>query len=86
MLPVIGVERRLNETIPANFELVRLPPYSCELNPIEFTLNSAKAHIKRGFSQHGPSIHLDATTFASARRQVLLDICQEAIQNITQAD
>ena len=40
-----GVESRLCETIPTNFELVRLPPYSCELDPIEFTFNSAKVLI-----------------------------------------
>ena len=80
-----GVESRLSETIPTNFELVLLPPYSCELNPIEFTFNSAKAHIKRALSQHGPSIQSDGTTLASARRQVLLNICPGAIQSITQA-
>ena len=80
-----GVESRLSETIPTNFELVRLPPYSCELNPIEFTFNSAKAHIKRALSQYGPSTPSDGTTLASARRQVLLNICPGAIQSITQA-
>ena len=35
-----GIEARLAENIPENFELIRLPPYSCELNPIEFSFNS----------------------------------------------
>ena len=73
-----GVENRLGEIIPANFELVRLPPYSCELNPIEFTFNSVKAHVKRALSQHGPVIPSDGTTFVSARRQ-------GALQSITRA-
>ena len=53
-----GVEVRLNDIIPMNFELVRLPPYSCELNPIEFTFNNLKAHVKRALNQHGPYIHI----------------------------
>ena len=80
-----GVENRLGDIIPANFELVRLPPYSCELNPIEFTFNSVKAHVKRALSQHGPVIPSDGTTFVSARRQLLLNICPGALQSITRA-
>ena len=67
-----GVDVRLNDIIPMNFELIRLPPYSCELNPIEFTFNSLKAHVKRALSQHGPHIPSVGTTFVAARRQLIL--------------
>ena len=60
-----GVEVRLNDIIPMNFELVRLPPYSCKLNPIEFTFNSLKAHVKRALSQHGPHRPSVGTTFVA---------------------
>ena len=30
----LGVETRLAESIPSNLSLIRLPPYSCELNPL----------------------------------------------------
>ena len=38
-----GVENRLSSNISTNTELVRLPPYSCELNPIGMCFNSLKA-------------------------------------------
>ena len=73
-----GVEVRLNDIIPMNFELVRLPPYSCELNPIELTI---KAHVKRALSQHGPYIPSVGTTFVAVRRQLLLKVYPGAIQS-----
>ena len=79
-----GVETRLGQYIPSNCELVRLSPYSCELNPIEFTFNSLKAHIKRALSEVGPNIPVEeGMTFVGARRQLLLSICPGAIQSIT---
>ena len=81
-----GVENQLGGIIPPKFELVRLLPYSCELNPIEFSFNSVKAYVKRALSQHGSSTPSpDGTTFVSARRQMLLNICPGAIQSIAQA-
>ena len=79
-----SVEIRLNDIITMNFELVRLPHYSCELNPMEFTFNSLKAHVKRALSQHGPYIPSVGTTFVAARRQLLLNVCPGPIQSITQ--
>ena len=79
-----GVETRLGQYIPSNCELVRLPPYSCELNPIEFTFKSLKAHIKRALSEVGPYIPVEeGMTCVGARTQLLLSICPGAIQSIT---
>ena len=40
-----GVEDRLAESIPTNTELIRLPPYSCELNPIVFFSTRSKLSL-----------------------------------------
>lgn len=78
-----GIEARLAENIPENFELIRLPPYSCELNPIEFSFNSLKAYLKRAISIHGPIIPNHGQSLATARRQFLLQLAPSALSRIT---
>ena len=46
--------RVVESSVPTNTELIRLPPYSYELNPIEMCFNNLKAYLKRTLSVHGP--------------------------------
>ena len=78
-----GVENRLAESIPINTELIRLPPYSCELNPIEFCFNTVKAFIKRNRSEHGPVTPTEGQTLVVARKQFLFSCCPQALAQIT---
>ena len=78
-----GVENRLSSNIPTNTELVRLPPYSCELNPIEMCFNSLKACLKRALRVHGPITASEGQTLVGARRQFILNFCPDALGHIT---
>ena len=78
-----GVEERLADSVPEDLELVRLPPYSCPLNPIEYCFQSVKAHIKRSLSQHGPVLPEEGQTLVAARRQLLVNLIPESLTEIT---
>ena len=80
-----GVESRLLGSIPTNTELIHLPPYSCQLNPIEMCFNSLKAYLKRALSVHGPITASEGQTMVGARRRFLLNCCPEALGQITSA-
>ena len=80
-----GVETRLAEYTPSNLSLIRLPPYSCELNPIEFCFNSLKADLKRTLSVNGPIIPVEGQTLVAARRQLLINACPGGLTKITPA-
>ena len=71
------------ESIPTNTELIRLPPYSCELNPIEFSFNTVKAFIKRKLSEHGPVTPTEEQTLVAARTQFFVNCCPKALALIT---
>ena len=71
-----GVENRLAECISINTELIRLPPYSCELNPV-------KAFIKRRLREHGPVTPIEGQTLVAARKQFLFSCCPQALAQIT---
>ena len=72
-------------SIPTNTELIRLPPYSYELNPIEMCFNSLKAYLNRVLSVNGPITASEGKTMVGARRQFLLNCCPEALVQITAA-
>ena len=78
-----GVEERLADSVPEDLELVRLPPYSCPLNPIEYCFQSVKAHIKRSLSQHDPVLPEEGQTLVAARRQLLVNLMPESLTEIT---
>ena len=66
-------------------KLVRLPPYSCTLNPIENCFQSLKAHIKRKLSEHGPVVAMEGQTLVTARRQLLLHLSPDRLKEVTGA-
>ena len=78
-----GVEECLADSVPEDLELVRLPPYSCPLNPIEYCFQSVKAHIKCSLSQHGPVLPEEGQTLVATRRQLLVSLIPESLTEIT---
>ena len=78
-----GIENRLQDLIPPHIQFKRLPPYSCELNPIELCFQSVKAYIKRTLSVQGPIIPMEDQTLVNASREKLLQICPNALAKIT---
>ena len=77
------IENRLQDLIPPHIQFKRLPPYSCELNPIELCFQSVKAYIKRTLSVKGPIRPMEDQTLVNARREKLLQICPNALAQIT---
>lgn len=80
-----GVETRVGDCLPLHVHLVCLPPYSCTLNPIEYCFQTLKAHMKCRLSEHSPVVAAEGQGLYQARRQLLLDLSQEALTEISPA-
>ena len=81
-----GIETHLadDSTLPAH-DIIRLPPYSCELNPIENMFNVCKTAAKQALNSvnHIPG-GLNETLLAH-RFRILKDIVKDSLQVITPA-
>lgn len=74
----------LDNTLPAH-NLVRLPPYSCEFNPIECMFNVCKSTAKQALNNVHNVDRRPNETMLAHRYRVLSDIVAESIGSITTA-
>lgn len=76
----------VNEDAPLpHHSLIRLPPYSCELNPIENMFNVCKSAAKQALNNAHNANRLQNETLLAFRYRIMSDIVTDSVGSITQA-